>query len=81
MNDWVTVKASELSSEEPKRSTRGHGFVRPKKMQWLCYCRYCGHLALKNDVSKLVTKVGCDFERDPRFLSWKRRQRSTSCPG
>lgn len=68
--DWVTISAAQLSRVEPMRNNRGHSFVSPKFMPWLQYCRFCGHVALKNDISVLITRIGCDYEGDPRYVGW-----------
>jgi hypothetical protein len=68
---WKTVSLTELSKEEPERKDRGHSFIRPKRIPWLSYCRYCGHVPLKNEISVLVTRIGCAFERDQRYLAMR----------
>lgn len=73
MSDWKTVGWDELSHEEPKRVNQGHAFDRPKAITWPSWCRHCGHVPLKNDISKLVTKIGCNYEKDARFKQWRAR--------
>jgi hypothetical protein len=75
VSDWVTVLASELSHEEPRRANRGHSFRGVRgKIGFPQFCCHCGHCALKNEISILVTRIGCDYERDQRFRDWCRRR-------
>jgi hypothetical protein len=70
VSDWINVSLDQLSKDDPVRKARGHSFVTPKRIPWLRYCQYCGHVGMKNPISVLVTKIGCAFERDPRYISW-----------
>jgi hypothetical protein len=73
-SDWISVR--ELRGDEPQRADRSHSFISPKKMPAVRYCRYCGHVALKNWISTLVTRLGCGYEADPRYQTWLRTKRS-----
>lgn len=69
--DWITVSLSELSTAEPKRDSRGHSFTGIRgKHGFPQFCGHCGHVALKNGISQLVTRIGCDYQRDPRYRAW-----------
>ena len=54
----------------------GHSWYSPKRMAWLTYCYKCGHVALKNDISQLISRIGCDYEEHPAYLHWKRSIKS-----
>jgi hypothetical protein len=71
MADWKTLSLDEkLSDEDPHKGKTGHVFYTPKKMVWLTYCSRCGHIALKNKISTMVTKLGCGFASDGRYQQW-----------
>jgi hypothetical protein len=70
MSDWVSVSVEQLKADEPARKDRGHSFTCPKRIPWLRYCKHCGHVGLKNAISVLVTRIGCGYERDPRYVTW-----------
>jgi hypothetical protein len=70
VSDWVSVGWNEVSKEEPARQSRGHSFTTIKRVTWPKFCQYCGHVALKNGISVLVNRIGCDYERDSRFKAW-----------
>ena len=70
MADWIQVDLNDLSDKEPPRKDQNHSFTSPKGLAWLHYCRHCGHVGLKNVISVLVTKIGCGYERDPRYQTW-----------
>ncbi len=71
--NWITIKLSELSDAEPVRRDGKHSFISPKRITWLRYCKYCGHVACNNHISSLVTKIGCSYENDVRFRAWRKR--------
>lgn len=72
MSDWVTVSERELGTLEPKRSNRGHSYTHVAKVSWPSFCKYCGLIPLKNAISKLCAKLGCDYALDPRVKQWRR---------
>jgi hypothetical protein len=74
MPDWISVNLASLSHEEPQRQDRAHSF-RHAKGTSIQFCRYCGHVPLKNAISVLVTRVGCGYESDLRFQNWVRTGR------
>lgn len=75
--DWKTIGWDDVSQEEPQRPNRSHAFVAVSpKVPYPNFCRYCGHIPLKNWISKLVTKIGCGFEADPRYKEWLRTKRA-----
>lgn len=73
MSDWVSVSFSaQLSIVDPHKGKVGHTFASPKRMAWLTYCARCGHVAHRNYISTLVTKIGCNYEHDQRYQAWVR---------
>lgn len=71
MSDWVTVKPGEKLEDGPEL-TGGHTLRAPKKIPWLSYCQRCGHVAGKNYIGRLVSKIGCGYKRDQRYLAWRK---------
>jgi hypothetical protein len=68
---WVTVRPDQLSEEEPKRTNRGHSFINISRyVSWPTYCRHCGLIPLKNDISQFCVRLGCDYELDGRYKLW-----------
>ena len=72
MSDWQTIRFDAVSKEEPKRVDRGHAFTTPKRVPWLKFCRSCGHIPLRNAISEIVSKAGCGYETDVRYLAWRK---------
>lgn len=72
---WVSAKFEDLKDEAPvtnrAHSFRGihgtHGFPQ--------FCRFCGHVPLKNAISELVTRLGCGYESNSQFREWLRTRR------
>lgn len=46
-----------------------HKFEAPGKTK-VAFCTRCGHVPLSNGISKLVTKLGCNYENDSRYKAW-----------
>jgi len=36
------------------------------------YCPGCGLVFLKNWISRLCDRLGCDYENSPQFKAWRR---------
>lgn len=69
---WVTVAETELSDVDPVRTNRGHSWTHCRKVSWPQFCKYCGLIPLKNEISQLCARLGCDYEHDARVKQWRR---------
>jgi hypothetical protein len=36
-------------------------------------CTKCGHVHLHNEISRLVTSLGCDYEESQKYRNWIKR--------
>lgn len=72
MANWISLSLNDLLDDtEPPRPNHGHSYmVISKYVSWPHFCKYCGHVPLKNGISQLVSKIGCGYERDPRYVAW-----------
>ncbi|WNM70233.1 hypothetical protein [Myxococcus phage Mx1] len=51
----------------------GHSFTLSggiKSRARIQYCKRCGHVPLKNGISQLVTRLGCEYENSPLYKRW-----------
>jgi len=37
------------------------------------YCKGCGLVFLKNEITELCKRLGCDFEDHPEYLKWRKK--------
>lgn len=71
---WVRASKDDFRPEDDVPLTGPHN-IQPagRHLSWLRYCRRCGHVPLRNSISRLVTQLGCGYERDARYQAWKTR--------
>lgn len=74
MSDWITVSLADLTPDPP-RTNRGHSFDKMRGISWPSYCKCCGLVLLKNPISQLCVRIGCDYALDPRVKQWYRTHR------
>ena len=69
---WVTVSPSSLDNTREAYKEKAHVFSErlSKKSAWPAYCRLCGLVKLKNDLTKRATVLGCYYADHP---SWRTR--------
>jgi hypothetical protein len=75
MSNWVTLKPEDLLPDEPPRKGP-HSWTTIPGMAWPTYCRHCGHVPLRNWISRLVTRLGCGYEQDAQYRLWQRTHRA-----
>lgn len=70
--NWVQINFNEkLSEEETDRKDRNHSFRGVHgNYGFPQFCRHCGHVNLSNYISNLVSRIGCDYEKDSRYRQW-----------
>jgi uncharacterized protein (DUF2225 family) len=44
-----------------------HCFHAMSRLWTVHYCCECGHAAMKNELSQIVTKIGCGYKTDQRY--------------
>lgn len=71
-SDWVSASVSDLTDESASQPNRSHSFITIKKLAYPAYCERCGHCNLKNDISQLVTRIGCNYKRDSRYIGMRK---------
>jgi len=71
---WVQASKADFSPADDVPLSGPHN-IKPagKHLAWLSYCRRCGHVPLRNEISQLVTRLGCGYERDQRYQAWLAR--------
>lgn len=52
-----------------------HGWMKHKSAAFE-HCRHCGLVALRNPISALCIKLGCNYDLHPRFRAWLKRVRA-----
>lgn len=74
MSDWKSAQVSDLVDVPERRGPHAWRTVGPKS-NWPKFCLHCGHVPLRNEISDLITKLGCAAKSDPRVKNWKRTHR------
>lgn len=54
-----------MSKPEP------HAWGMYRNYPW-AVCLHCGHVSLKNDISRWASKKGCAYREDPAYVNWLR---------
>jgi hypothetical protein len=73
---FKTVVPSMMNEPARKYNKEDHRWTRHKRGIAHEVCGDCGLVRLRNPISELCAKLGCNYDLHPRYLRWLRHIRS-----